>query len=121
MVRALFVCSQNRLRSPTAEDTFGKWQGVETASAGTDEKASSPLDPEAIEWAEIIFVMERAHRNRLTKRFGHQVRNKRVVVLGIPDDYGFMDPALVKVLERKVGPHLVRLGGTPPAIPASSS
>jgi predicted protein tyrosine phosphatase len=121
MVRALFVCSQNRLRSPTAEDTFAKWQGVETASAGTDEKASTRLDAEAIEWAEIIFVMERAHRNRVTKRFGHQVRNKRLVVLDIPDEYEFMDPALIKVLERKVGPYLVRLGGAPPVIAESGS
>ena len=117
MVRALFVCSRNRLRSPTAEDTFGKWQGVETASAGTDEKAASPLDSETIEWAEIIFVMERSHRNRVAKKFGHNVRNKRLVVLDIPDEYEFMDPALVKVLERKVGPYLVRLGGKPPAQP----
>jgi len=117
MVRALFVCSQNRLRSPTAEDTFAKWQGVETASAGTDEKASAPLDAEAIEWAEIIFVMERSHRNRVTKRFGQQVRNKRLVVLDIPDEYEFMDPTLVRLLERKVGPYLARLGGTPPAMP----
>ena len=114
MVRALFICSQNRLRSPTAEDTFAKWPGVETASAGTDDKANSPLDAEAIEWAEIIFVMERSHRNRVTKKFGYQVRTKRLVVLDIPDEYEFMDPALVKVLERKVGPHLARLGGTPP-------
>lgn len=116
MVRALFVCSQNRLRSPTAEDTFAQWHGVETASAGTDGQASSPLDAEIIEWAEIIFVMERAHRNRLTKRFGDHLRNKRLVVLDIPDEYEFMEPALVRILERKVSPHLLRLGGTPPAL-----
>ena len=115
MIRALFVCSQNRLRSPTAEDTFAKWQGVETLSAGTDAKAYLPLDTEAIEWAEFIFVMERAHRNRVTKRFGHQVRHKRIVVLNIPDEYEFMDPTLIKVLERKVGPYLVQLGARPPA------
>ncbi len=114
MVHVLFVCSRNRLRSPTAEDTFANWHGVETASAGTDHHAPSPIDAEAIDWAEIIFVMERAHRMRITKRFGQHVRNKRLVVLGIPDDYGFMDPALVAILQRKVGPYLVRLGGQPP-------
>jgi len=113
MVRALFVCSQNRLRSPTAEDTFSTWQGVEAASAGTDDQANVPLDADAIEWADIIFVMEASHKSRVTKRFGYQVRNKRLVVLGIPDKYQFMDRDLVNILERKVGPYLVRLGATP--------
>jgi predicted protein tyrosine phosphatase len=30
----LFLCSQNRLRSPTAEQLFADWPGIETASAG---------------------------------------------------------------------------------------
>ncbi len=30
----LFLCSQNRLRSPTAEQVFADWPGIETASAG---------------------------------------------------------------------------------------
>ena len=114
MVRALFICSQNRLRSPTAEDVFAKWQGVESASAGTDSLADVPLDPEAIAWADVIFVMEKAHRARLTQRFGQHLKGKRIVVLDIPDNYGFMEPALVHVLEKKVGPHLLRLGGAPP-------
>jgi predicted protein tyrosine phosphatase len=115
MVRALFVYSQNRLRSPTAEDVFGKWHGVETASAGTDEKAPMPLDSDAIEWAEIVFVMEKVHRTRVTKRFGHRMSGKRLIVLDIPDEYEFMDPGLIRVLERKVGPFLVRLGASPPS------
>ena len=114
MVRALFICSQNRLRSPTAEDVFGKWQGVESASAGTDSQADVPLDAEAIAWAEVIFVMEKAHRARITRRFGHHINGKRIVVLDIPDNYAFMEPALVEVLEKKVGPHLIRMGGRPP-------
>ena len=34
MKRALFICSRNRLRSPTAEQVFASWQDVETDSAG---------------------------------------------------------------------------------------
>jgi predicted protein tyrosine phosphatase len=33
---------------------------------------------------------------------------KRIVVLNIPDEYEFMEPALIAVLERKVGPLLAR-------------
>lgn len=114
MIRVLFVCSQNRLRSPTAEDVFARWEGVETASAGTDPQALAPLDAEAIAGADILFVMERAHRNRVMKKFSKDVRHKRLVVLDIPDAFDFMDPVLVGLLVRKVGPHLTRLGARPP-------
>jgi len=114
MIHALFICSQNRLRSPTAEDVFARWQGVESASAGTDSQADVPLDGEAIEWADVIFAMEKAHRARITRRFARHVNGKRIVVLDIPDDYAFMDPALVALLEKKVAPHLFRMGARPP-------
>jgi len=108
MHRALFVCSQNRLRSPTAEEVFSKLPGIECASAGTDDKANVPLDPELIEWADTIFAMETSHRNRINKRFKQYLAGKRIVVLNIPDEYEFMQPALVAMLERKVGPLLAR-------------
>jgi len=108
MHRALFVCSQNRLRSPTAEEVFSKLPGIECASAGTDDKANVPLDPELIEWADTIFAMETSHRNRINKRFKQYLAGKRIVVLNIPDEYEFMQPALVAMLERKVEPLLAR-------------
>ncbi len=104
--RVLFVCSQNRLRSPTAEQIFSVFPELECASAGTDEQADTPLEPELVQWADVIFVMEKAHRMRLTKRFGQHLNGKRVVVLDIPDNYAFMDPALVSLLQRKVAPLL---------------
>jgi predicted protein tyrosine phosphatase len=36
MTRVLFICSQNRLRSPTAEQGFANRAGFEVMSAGTD-------------------------------------------------------------------------------------
>ena len=53
MRRVLFVCSQNRLRSPTAEQVFADWPGLEVASAGLDATAETPLSGELLEWAEI--------------------------------------------------------------------
>lgn len=108
MVRALFVCSQNRLRSPTAEEVFSKYPGVECQSAGTHESAIVPLDPELLEWAEIVFFMESAHRNRVGRKFKKYLNGKRLIVLDIPDEYEFMEPALVRLLEAKVGPLLAR-------------
>lgn len=106
MVRALFVCSQNRLRSPTAEQVFASWPGVEAASAGVHESADVPLDPELIEWAEIVFFMEKAHRTKALRRFPAQLGGKRQIVLNIPDNYQFMEPALIALLESKVRRHL---------------
>lgn len=101
----LFVCSQNRLRSPTAEQVFSGRDDIEVASAGTNNDAEAPLDRELVNWADIIFVMEKAHRNKLGKKFKSSIRG-RVICLDIPDDYEFMDPALVELLKRKVLPHL---------------
>ena len=108
MINALFICSQNKLRSPTAESVFAVWPQVETDSAGLNNDAEQQLSAEQLEWADVIFVMEKAHRAKLSKRFKRHLNDKRVVCLDIPDDYDFMQPELVKLLEAKVGPFLRR-------------
>ena len=107
-MRALFICTANRLRSPTAEQVFATWPGIETDSAGLGNDAVTTLSPEQIEWADLIFVMERAHRSKLQKRFRRHLDGKRVICLGIPDDYAFMQPELIALLEAKAGPFLQR-------------
>jgi len=106
MRKVLFICSQNRLRSPTAEQVFADWPGVETASAGLNNDAENPLTPELLEWANLVFVMERAHRNKLSSRFRAHLGHQRVICLDIPDEYDYMDPMLVRLLRVKVPPHL---------------
>jgi len=106
MKNVLFICSQNRLRSPTAEQVFSSRPNIECASAGLNHDAENPVTPELVEWAEIIFVMEKAHRNKLTSKFKKYINNKRVICLDIPDDYEFMDPVLVSLLKAKVARHL---------------
>jgi predicted protein tyrosine phosphatase len=104
--RALFICSQNRLRSPTAEQVFSTWPGVETDSAGLGGDANVPLSPEQIAWADIIFVMEKTHRSRLGAKFRRHLNGKRVICLDIPDDYDYMQPELIRLLEAKAGSFL---------------
>ena len=106
MRKVLFLCSQNRLRSPTAEQVFADWPGIETASAGLNVGADNPLTPELLQWADLIFVMERAHRSKLSARFRTHLGGKRIVCLDIPDNYEFMDPELIRLLRSKVPPHL---------------
>ena len=107
MKRALFICSQNRLRSPTAEQLFARWPDVETDSAGLGGDAMVPLSPEQIAWASIIFVMEKSHRTRLSSKFRKRLNGKRIICLDIPDDYEFMQPELIKLLEARAGRFLL--------------
>jgi predicted protein tyrosine phosphatase len=102
MKRVLFVCSQNKLRSPTAEQIFSTWEGIEVSSAGLNNDAVEPLTGEMVAQADIIFVMEKAHRNKLGHRFRAQLKSARVICLDIPDDYDFMDPELIRLLEGRV-------------------
>lgn len=104
--RILFICSQNRLRSPTAEQVFSRRDDIEVASAGTNHDAENPLSDELIEWADFVFVMERSHRNKVQKRHRRVLKDKRLIVLDIPDDYEFMDPALVSLLEKRMARYL---------------
>jgi predicted protein tyrosine phosphatase len=106
MKKLLFVCSQNRLRSPTAEALFCEYEGLEVDSAGLAREAEIPLCSEAIAWADIIFVMEKLHRSKLLKKFQPCLKNKRVICLDIPDEYEYMELALVDLLKKKVLPLL---------------
>lgn len=107
-MKLLFVCSQNRLRSPTAEAVFAAYPRVEAISAGTNNDATTPISADLIEWADVVFCMEKAHRNKLTSKFKTEFKTKRLVVLEIPDNYEYMDPELVRILKAKV-PRYVRI------------
>lgn len=102
MKNILFVCSQNKLRSPTAEQVFSGNPNIEVFSAGTNNDAVTPLTGELVAWADIIFVMEKAHRTKVQKKLNRFLGGKRLICLDIPNEYDFMDPVLVSLLETKV-------------------
>lgn len=104
--RVLFLCGRNRLRSPTAEQVFGAWPELEVDSAGLADDAETVLSAEQLDWAELIVVMEAAHRRRLQARHRRRLRGKKVICLDIPDHYAFMQPELVALLLKKAGPLL---------------
>jgi len=107
-MKILFVCEANRLRSPTAEATFSGHPGVEAKSAGVGKEATVPVSRELLEWADLIFVMEKRHRNTIQSRFKEIYQRKRIICLYITDDFEFMDPELVELLEERVTPYLDR-------------
>ncbi|TGQ02249.1 MULTISPECIES: low molecular weight protein tyrosine phosphatase family protein [unclassified Mesorhizobium] len=106
MKNILFVCSQNRLRSPTAEQVYSTRRDIEVASAGTNHDADTPLTHELVAWADIIFVMEKTHRTKLQKKFKASLKAAKVICLDIPDDYEFMDPELIELLKARVSRYL---------------
>ncbi|MBX3100207.1 MAG: low molecular weight protein tyrosine phosphatase family protein [Salinibacterium sp.] len=105
-MNVLFVCSRNRLRSPTAELVFSGHPGIETDSAGLAPDADVQLDRDQVRWADLIVVMEKRHRSALNRRFGRLLAGTRVVCLDIPDNYEFMQPELIAILERRMAQYL---------------
>lgn len=101
-MKILFICSENRLRSPTAAAVFSEYEGVEAISAGTNSDCECPVTGDLIEWADVILVMETSHRNKVSRKFGELLRDKKLAVLDIPDIYEFMDPMLVALLKARV-------------------
>lgn len=102
MLNLLFVCSRNKLRSPTAETVFGRYSTVHAISCGIDLNSPTPLSGDLVEWADVIFVMEDIHRKKVSKKYRALLRDKRLICLGIPDDYDYMQPELIDMLERRV-------------------
>ena len=102
MKKILFVCSQNKLRSPTGEAVFASDPELDVRSAGLNNDAEVPLGAEDVKWADIIFVMEQAHKKKLRKRYKDVLKSQRVVCLGIPDDYEYMDQKLIDILKKNV-------------------
>jgi len=50
--------------------------------------------------------MEQSHRVKLSREFRAHLKNQKIVVLGIPDKYRYMDSELIELLEKLVPPHL---------------
>lgn len=100
--KALFICGKARMRSPTAADLARAIDGVETDFAGLSNDADEQLPSEHIDWADIIFVMENRQKKKLSTSFSSHLHGKRVVVLGIPDKFAYMEDSLVAILRPKL-------------------
>ncbi len=106
MIKLLFVCSENKLRSPTGEEVFSTLDGVEAIGCGTNSDAETPLSGDLIDWADLILVMEKHHRNKISKKYQELLKGKKLICLDIADNYERMDPELVRILKTKVAQHI---------------
>ncbi|WP_288400216.1 protein tyrosine phosphatase [uncultured Acinetobacter sp.] len=105
-MNTLFICSRNQWRSPTAERIFANGYGLHTRSAGTSRNARHTISIKDILWAEQIFVMESRHKQQITEQFSKQLLHKKLFVLDILDEYHYMDPELIELLQLAIRPYL---------------
>jgi predicted protein tyrosine phosphatase len=105
-LKILFVCSQNRWRSLTAEKMYEGYTEYDVRSAGTDPGARVRITSGHIGWADKIFVMEKKHLQLLKHKFGDSLDGKQVVCLHIPDDFPYMDRELIEVLGERLSGYI---------------
>lgn len=101
-MKLLFLCSQNKRRSLTAEKIFDGYNGYEVRSAGTESNARIKVTSGTLVWADIIFCMEKKHLRRINQKYSDIIAGKKVVCLYISDEYNFMDRKLVELLRSSV-------------------
>jgi predicted protein tyrosine phosphatase len=111
-LKLLFICSRNKIRSLTAEKLFEGVPGYQVRSAGTQPDARIVVTAGHLGWADLIFVMEKSHLNRLCLKYPEALQGKRVITLHIPDEYVFMQPELVEELRGKLDAYLEVPGET---------
>lgn len=102
----LFICSQNRWRSLTAERLLDDHEHYLARSAGTEPGARVRVSAGHIGWADTIFVMERKHAELLQQKFKDELKGKALINLRIPDKFQFLDHLLLELLRERLQPHL---------------
>ena len=105
----LFVCSQNRWRSLTAERLFDGHARYQARSAGTEPGARVRVTAGHLGWADVVFVMEKKHADVLRQKFAPELAGKRVVNLRIPDKFQFLDAVLLALLRERLTEYLNEL------------
>ena len=96
-LKVLCVCSAGLLRSPTMAWLLCQepW-GFNTRAAGlSKDYALIPVDPVLIAWADEIITVEKELTDELISKFKP---DKTVHTIEIPDQFGYRDPYLVKLM-----------------------
>ncbi len=102
----LFICTANKLRSPTAENLYRNFPGYEAKSAGIDAGCPRRVTEGLLGWADLIFVMEKRQRDYVRRKFPEAIAGKRIINLHIPDEYEYNDPDLIDLLKANLSPYI---------------
>ena len=107
MKNILFVCTQNRVRSLTAEHLFQGRNGCQTASAGISAAARLELSEDMIRWADLVVFIDRNHQDYAEEVFPEALAGKRTACLYVQDLYCYGETALKTALEKRMKPYLL--------------
>jgi predicted protein tyrosine phosphatase len=86
----------------TAETMYKNSNIYLARSAGTEPSARIKVTAKLIDWADVIFAMEKRHKQRLVQNFNEILSDKEIVILDIPDDFQYMDAELIEMIETSV-------------------
>lgn len=98
-MKILYLCSQNKRRSLTAEKVLNGRDGHEVRSAGTENNSRIKVTAGLLGWADIVVTMEKKHTARIQSKYADILASKKIYCLRIADDYSFLDDHLVEMLE----------------------
>ena len=108
--RVLTVCSANMLRSPTiAHVLSAEPYNFNTRSAGTAGFALIPVTEDLLLWADEVVCADTEHAIDIRNKLMDYGLDKVVINLGIPDNYEYRNPDLIRLIkeryaERTAGP-----------------
>lgn len=97
-MKILYLCSQNKQRSLTAEKVLNGINDHQVRSAGTESNARVKVTEGLLGWADVIVTMEKKHTRRILEKYQDTVNEKSVICLYIPDEYLYMDEDLIDIL-----------------------
>ncbi len=101
-LKILFVCGQNKRRSPTAERIFKGDPRMQVRSAGISDSSKRRLTAGDLAWADLVLVMQRKYAARIKVAFKDIDPLPSMESLDIGDDYIFMDKGLINILRSSV-------------------
>lgn len=101
-INLLFICSRNKRRSLTAEIIFRNHESFNVKSCGTSPQSRIKINAKLIHWADVIYVMEKRHKEIITQQFRGKIQDKTIKILFIPDEFELMDERLIEILKGKI-------------------
>lgn len=100
--RVLCVCSAGLLRSPTVARILEGMGGFNTRACGVHDYALIEINEVLLTWAEWIIFAEQGHFDSLPPHLQDIALTKKVSILDIPDNFGYMDEVLVNIIKDKL-------------------
>ena len=102
-IKILFVCYAGMLRSATAMHLFARKEGFNVRCAGTEDYAVQQVQYNTVCWADVIVFMHPTVYDNFMERWDLSSLSiqPKIVILNIPDRYGFMEPELVSLIEKE--------------------